>query len=207
MMTTPDITFRIATPDDTANVAQIISDVSEGVIDYLLGGLFPGVKAQSVLEMILGSGNGNLDLKNILLVHVEGELAGLIFSYDAEEQKVSELMEGFLGEEKIKEMRSLLEAKVEGAYWINTIWVNDDYRGHGLAKLLIRLAEDQALDMGCNSLALHCWADNERARRFYERQNFVCEGEIPTASALMARHPKGGELWVKRLSNNIRDAQ
>ena len=64
-----------------------------------------------------------------------------------------------------------------------------------------------ARGVGCSSLALHCWADNERARRFYEHQNFALKGEIPTASALKDRHPKAGELWVKQLSDDARNEQ
>lgn len=77
-MVAADIDFRVATPDDASTVAGIITEVSEGVIDHLLGGVFPGMKPQSILEMILARGSGNLDLKNILLVNVGGELAGLL---------------------------------------------------------------------------------------------------------------------------------
>lgn len=165
------------------------------------------MKPQSILEMILARGSGNLDLKNILLVNVGGELAGLLFAYDSKLQKVSDIMSGFLGDGKVNEMRPLLEAKAENAYWINTLWVNEAFRGQGLAQLLIKLAEDMARGVGCSSLALHCWADNERARRFYEHQNFALKGEIPTASALKDRHPKAGELWVKQLSDDARNEQ
>lgn len=206
-MVAADIDFLIATPDDASTVAGIITEVSEGVIDHLLGGVFPGMKPQSILEMILARGSGNLDLKNILLVNVGGELAGLLFAYDSKLQKVSDIMLGFLGETKVNEMRPLLEAKADNAYWINTLWVNEAFRGQGLAQLLIKLAEDMARGVGCSSLALHCWADNERARRFYEHQNFVLKGEIPTASALKARHPKAGELWVKQLADDARNVQ
>ena len=52
-MVAADIDFRVATPDDASTGAGIITEVSEGVIDHLLGGVFPGMKPQSILEMIL----------------------------------------------------------------------------------------------------------------------------------------------------------
>lgn len=114
-----DIRLRMATQDDAQTVASIITTVSEGVIEYLLGDLFPGMTPEKILEMILIRGSGNLNLSNVLLVDVGGELAGLLFAYDAKEQTVSGMMEGFLGEARVKPMRPLLEAKVEKALWIN----------------------------------------------------------------------------------------
>ena len=184
-----DIRLRMATQDDAQTVASIITTVSEGVIEYLLGDLFPGMTPEKILEMILIRGSGNLNLSNVLLVDVGGELAGLLFAYDAKEQTVSGMMEGFLG-----------EAKVEKALWINTLWVNESFRGKGLSKLLMDVAGDLARERGLTSIALHCWADNERARRFYERCAFECQDVIPTADALLVRHSDAGELWVKALS-------
>ena len=135
-----DIRLRMATQDDAQTVASIITTVSEGVIEYLLGDLFPGMTPEKILEMILIRGSGNLNLSNVLLVDVGGELAGLLFAYDAKEQTVSGMMEGFLGEARVKPMRPLLEAKVEKALWINTLWVNESFRGKGLSKLLMDVA-------------------------------------------------------------------
>ena len=195
-----DIRLRMATQDDAQTVASIITTVSEGVIEYLLGDLFPGMTPEKILEMILIRGSGNLNLSNVLLVDVGGELAGLLFAYDAKEQTVSGMMEGFLGEARVKPMRPLLEAQVEKALWINTLWVNESFRGKGLSKLLMDVAGDLARERGLTSIALHCWADNERARRFYERCAFECRDVIPTADALLVRHSDAGELWVKALS-------
>ncbi len=198
-MAAENIRLRMAGPDDAEVVAAIMTEVSEGVIDHLLGGLFPGMSPAKILEMILLRGNGNLNLKNVLLVEADQKLAGLLFAYDAGEQKVSSVMEGFLGARKIAEMRPLLEARADDALWINTLWVHEDFRGRGLAQLLVNLAGDLARDMGLTHLALHCWSDNMRAQRFYESQQFERRGAIATAPALRARHPQAGELWVKSL--------
>ena len=42
-----DIRLRMATQDDAQTVASIITTVSEGVIEYLLGDLFPGMGSSS----------------------------------------------------------------------------------------------------------------------------------------------------------------
>lgn len=199
-MSAEKIQIRMAGPDDAEVVASILTEVSEGVIEYLLSGMLAGVSPTKILAMVLSRASGHLDLKNVLLVEVDNKLAALLFSYDAKEQTVSSVMAGFLGSQKIEEMRPLLEAKAEDALWINTFWVHEDFRGLGLAQLLMRLAEDLARDAGLGHLALHCWADNLRAKRFYAGQHFECRGKIETAPALKKRHPEAGELWVKSLA-------
>ena len=198
-----NLNIRIAGPDDVDVVASIMTTVSEGVIEHLLGGVFPGMSAQKVLAMILSRGSGNIDLKNVLLVEVDHQLAGLLYSYDAKEQTVSSIMEGFLGKSKLDPMRPLLEAKVDNALWINTLWVHENFRGQGLAQLVVSLAEDLARDAGFQCLALHCWADNLRAKRFYEGLQFKRQGVIDTALKLKARHLEAGELWVKQITQRI----
>lgn len=199
-MSAEKIQIRMAGPDDAEVVASILTEVSEGMIEYLLSGVLAGVSPTKILAMVLSRASGHLDLKNVLLVEVDNKLAALLFSYDAKEQTVSSVMAGFLGSQKIEEMRPLLEAKTEDALWINTFWVHEDFRGLGLAQLLMRLAEDLARDAGLGHLALHCWADNLRAKRFYAGQHFECRGKIDTAPTLKKRHPQAGELWVKSLA-------
>lgn len=43
-----DIRLRMATQDDAQTVASIITTVSEGVIEYLLGDLFPGMTPEKI---------------------------------------------------------------------------------------------------------------------------------------------------------------
>ncbi|EJX06679.1 protein containing GCN5-related N-acetyltransferase domain protein [gut metagenome] len=137
-----NINIRMAQQDDAEVVASVLTEVSEGVIEHLLGGLLPGMSPAKILEMVLSRGSGNLDLKHVLLVEVDQKLGGLLFAYDAREQTVSSVMEGFLGTRKVDELRPLLEAKVDEALWINTFWVHEDFRGLGLAQMLMSLAED-----------------------------------------------------------------
>lgn len=191
-----DLNLRLAQPDDVPFVAKIVREVSDGIIDYLLSAV-PGMSAESILQLAFDKGVGAYSLSNVLLFEVHSQTAGLCFAYDAQQQSVPKLMETFLSAEKVEGLRPLLEAKVENALWINTFWVSPAFRGSGLSGLLMSLAADMARDRGFSSVALHCWADNARALRFYEHAGFAIKGQIPTAPALEARHPQGGLLLVK----------
>lgn len=194
-----NLKVRWATEDDADFVVETIREVSDGVIDFLLEGAVPLMSASSLLKVVFGKGNEPYTYNHVLLVEVEGKPAGLIFAYDSKFQRVPAVMEGFLAREKIDAVRHLLEAKRPDSLWINTLWVSPEFRGQGLSSLIVSLAGDLAKDTGFSSLALHCWKDNARARAFYAKQGFVVDGDIPTGGELLARHPEGGECWVKRL--------
>ncbi len=197
-----DINVRWATEEDADFVVETIRDVSEGVMDFLLDDAVPMMRSASLLKLVFGKGVEPYSYNHVLIVDVAGKPAGMIFSYDAKYQTVPSVMEGFLAREKVDAVRPLLEAKRQDALWINTLWVSPEFRGQGLSTLIINLAADLARDTGFKCLALHCWKDNERARRFYQKQGFVPDGDIPTGSTLLARHPAGGECWVKHLTGS-----
>lgn len=199
-MISPELNMRLAAEDDVSAVAHVLNDVSEGVIEHLLTGVVPGMGPEKLLQMVLMRGQGTYDLNNIVLFEVRGTLAGLLFSYDAALQKVPAVMEGFIAKAKLDAVRPLLEASYPDALWINTFWVADEFRGQGLSRLMMTLAEDMARDSGKKALALHCWADNARAIRFYEKAGFSKAGVIPSGGPLLERHPAGGELWVKAVA-------
>lgn len=197
-----NLNVRWATAEDADFVAETIREVSEGVIDYLFEGLFPGMSSTAVLKLVLGRGHEAYSYNHVLLTEVAGQIGGMIFAYDAKHQTVPAVMEGFLSKRRVDAVRPLLEAKYPNALWINTLWVSPEFRGQGLSGLILNLATDLARDTGFSSLALHCWMDNECARRFYEKQGFRVVSKIPTGDKLLERHPYGGECWVKPLTES-----
>lgn len=60
-----------------------------------------------------------------------------------------------------------------GAY-VSDLWVDDGLRGEGLgARLLARVRDESATLWGAGFLRLGVYADNQRARAFYDRLGFV----------------------------------
>ena len=52
-----------------------------------------------------------------------------MFSYNACEQQIPTLMENFLTAKRIDPVREVLTATVDDALWVNTLWVNPQFRG------------------------------------------------------------------------------
>ncbi|MEM9688871.1 MAG: GNAT family N-acetyltransferase [Pseudomonadota bacterium] len=59
---------------------------------------------------------------------------------------------------------------------LEAIAVSDGFEGLGVGKRLMQAAEQDARDQGAESMTLHVFARNERARALYERRGF--DGEL-----------------------------
>lgn len=56
--------------------------------------------------------------------------------------------------------------------WIYDVWIDEEHRGRGFGRSLMRALEREALDRGLDRLELHVWAGNERARSLYRSLGF-----------------------------------
>jgi ribosomal protein S18 acetylase RimI-like enzyme len=76
---------------------------------------------------------------------------------------------------------------------IENIYIDPEYRDHGLGTRLLNTAESELVERGADTIALEVLADNEAARRFYRRHGYDphrVELEKPVESDT---HSKGDE--------------
>lgn len=195
-----DLNLRYAEDDDLDLVSRVVTDVSEGIVETLFAGLLPTMPASAVLRLAFGRKVAPYVTHNVILAQVEDSVAGMLFAYDAKEQQVPQLMENFLASARIDAVREVLTAQVDNALWVNTLWVNPDFRGRGLAQFLLACAADKAQDEGFQKLALHAFADNEAALKLYQKSGFQVVRSVQFSGDLSQRHPAGGLILVKDLS-------
>jgi ribosomal protein S18 acetylase RimI-like enzyme len=62
----------------------------------------------------------------------------------------------------------LLEAQAPGSWYINAIATFERYRGIGVARMLLREAEDQAVLDNCKQMSLIVASENIRAKDLYD---------------------------------------
>ncbi len=59
---------------------------------------------------------------------------------------------------------------------LEAIAVSDGVEGQGIGQLLLQAAEEDAVAHGAKTITLHVFANNKRARGFYERSGY--DGEL-----------------------------
>lgn len=64
-------------------------------------------------------------------------------------------------------------------FWVHAVYVHPDGRGTGASTALMRAAMDGARERGATRVALWVNAENDHAKRLYERLGFRESGRIP----------------------------
>lgn len=198
---TEDPVFRPATESDASILAAKITEVSPDVVDILLKDLVPGISAESLLTMTLRDTSSHYSYKNCVLAEIGGKVAGLLFAYPAENQKIPVIMETTVPAQRLDPVREILTAGEPDSLYVNTLWVDPDTRGQGLADALIDYACFWAESLGLKYLSLFCWRDNSRAVSFYHRQGFKAVREITALGTLSKFHDRG-DLYVRTLGDD-----
>jgi GNAT superfamily N-acetyltransferase len=103
-------------------------------------------------------------------------------------ERVSALLTTVLVEER---EGSIVGFSAWSGHLFGQIFVSRDFRGTNVAPTLMAAAERKMAHRGIAEAELHCVVGNDRARRFYERMGWTCQGEIwePVLG-------KGGEVGV-----------
>ena len=179
-----ELNLRYAVADDLDFVSRVVTEVSEGIVECLFADLLPMQQASDVLRLAFGRNVAPYVTENVIL---------------AREQQIPTLMENFLTAKRIDPVREVLTATVDDALWVNTLWVNPQFRGRGLAQLLLEVAADKARDLSLKKIALHAFAENEAALGLYRKAGFEVLKEVMLGDPLSARHPKGGRVLSKTL--------
>lgn len=195
-----ELSLRFATSDDLDFVSRIVTEVSEGIVECLFSDLLPMQEAGDVLRLAFGRSVAPYVTENVLLAEVSGEIAGLLFCYDAREQQIPSLMENFLTAKRIDPVRDVLTAMVDDSLWVNTLWVNPNFRGMGLARLLLDCAEDKARELKLRKVALHAFADNTAAVQLYRKAGFEQVRKAQLGGVVAERHPSGGLILARTIS-------
>lgn len=198
---TEDPVFRPATESDAPTLAAKIIEVSPDVVDILLKDLVPGISTESLLTMTLRDTSSHYSYKNCVLAEIGDKTAGLLFAYPAENQKIPSIMETTVPAQRLDPVREILTTAEPESLYVNTLWVDPDTRGQGLADALIDYASFWAENIGMKYLSLFCWRDNSRAVSFYHRQGFKTVLEITAQGALTKLHDKG-DLYVRPLGDD-----
>lgn len=186
--------YRMAKQEDAPFLAHCVRDVSHGVVDALLSGLLPNVSAEQLLTMVMGDSSSQYSYTNCLLVEMSAKPIGLLFCYPDTAQVLSPLLNSVISKKRLNPLLDILTAVVTDSLYINTIWVDIDYRGQGLADVLIEYAQSWAKELSLSKLSLFAFDNNTRALAFYTKHGFSRVRDVETPEYLSTQHG-GGALY------------
>ncbi len=209
-----DLYLADATYDDVDILSDIIVKTSEGILDYVFGTVQNLLGLDSINEfmsMALLEDKGDFSLGNITLLRckencdTKDRVVGLCLAYpiDSNANLLPKIILPFISKNAKSLMKSILPVNKKNSlsFYLNTLWVDPDYRKRNLGSLFIEYLKSEAIQYNCDSIVLHCFNDNASAIKFYKANGFCLYKNIEYPTDFSSYHPQGGGLWRLSLSN------
>lgn len=166
----PDVVLRPARPVDCWRVAELFRISSDGVADYTWSTLqadYPGASLIEIGARRYARENTAFSYQNCLVAERDGAVIAMLHAF------VIARSDGPRAEADVDPvLRPYAELEAPGSLYISGIAVAPEWRGQGLGTRLLAAARERAQRLGCRALSLICFAENEGARRLYEREGF-----------------------------------
>jgi ribosomal protein S18 acetylase RimI-like enzyme len=167
-----EVFLRRAVPGDSAKAVPLIMQAI-GEIAYILSGTPDPEETATILDRWFVRGANRISFENTLVLEEEGEVVGLVISYDGAKARAFDKPI-----EKAASLRSgdldywiPLEAE-ESEFYLDTVSVSPKCQGRGYGSKLIETACDWAATLGAIQAGLVVEVENTSARRLYERLGF-----------------------------------
>ena len=183
------ITIRSARPDDAEFISQCIGWGVGDEITEAFANSAPGHTVADVRDMFAELARGTdaqySYLNTIIAADENDRPVGALIAYDG--ARLHELREAFYPAAKKYldlQLSDIPDECLPDEYYIDTLAVSPEHRGHGIAGMLIDEAVRKAHATG-KPAALLVDKTNHRARNLYTKKGFLPAGEHPFGGVMM----------------------
>jgi len=194
-----NIRYRTGTKDDCPRLAELVNIASDGVVEFLFHDLIDGVSPIQMVAHNLDKDTGYYTYKNTIVAEEGCDVVGVSFYYPAHYHEISDDMRSFLPADRLEHLKHILSGRVENSLYIDTLCVDETYRGNGVGGELISLTKQKAVEQGFNSLNLIALADNTDAHRLYFRCGFEIVSGVEMEPHELIPHEGGAYLMRCKL--------
>lgn len=166
------IIYRKATFEDCSKIAEGIDRASGGIVEFLFHDLLGNSTPQEMMTDFLANSSGYESYKNAIVAEYEGAVIGIVYSYPSSHHEITEESRKFFPADRLEFLADFFNSRVENSLFLDSIYVDEKFRGHGVGSKLIALTKEKAKESGYQQLSLMVMNENITARRAYERNQF-----------------------------------
>ena len=177
-MNNENISIRGARPDEAARIADlIIMAMTEECCLHFCG---PGHDIRDfrrVMTSLVARPDTQYSYNNTLVATIEDNIVGICVSYDG--ALLHLLRQPFIDaaqQEWGMDHSSIPDETQAGELYIDSLAVDPDYRGRGIASLLLRATIDKSRTLGLPSTGLLVDVGNPKAEALYNKVGFQYAG-------------------------------
>ena len=195
-----NISYRAGRKKDCSKLAEFIYIASDGVVEFLFRDLIPGRSPQQIVARNLDKDTGHYSYKNAVVAEVRDKVVGASFFYPSRFHVISDKMRQFFPQDRLEHLKYILSGRVENSLYLDTLCVDERFRGSGIGGKLITLTKNKAAEEGLKAVSLITLADNTNAHRLYYRCGFEIISHLEMAAHELIPHRGGAYLmrsWVE----------
>lgn len=168
-----EILYRKGKVEDCSKIAEGINLASGGIVEFLFHGLLANNTATEIMADFLRDETGYDSYKNAIVAEYQGEIVGVVYSYPAKFHEISEETKEFFPSNRLALLAEFFNSRVDNSLFLDSIYVDGNFRGRGIGSTLIELTKQKARESGYTQLSLMVMNENTTARRTYERTGFT----------------------------------
>lgn len=168
--------IRQATKEDATIIAPLLLEAMEEIV-YVFINENNKAKALEFLTHFIQRENNQYSFENIFVAEIENQIVGAINIYDGENlHELRNSIVKYIAENY--DLQLILEDETEAGEWyLDTLGVDKNYRGHGIGTALIKHSIDYYKNSSIKKLGLLVDLDNPKAKRLYLSLGFTKVGE------------------------------
>jgi len=197
-----EIEYRDGRVDDCAKLAEFVNIASDGVVEFLFHDLIPDQTPVQIMAHNLAQDRDHHTFRDAVVAQTERKIIGMSLSYPSHFHRISSGMRNFLPADRLKHVENIFNSGVENSLYLDTLCVDQKFRGQGIGAKLITLVQQKAAERRINALSLIVLADNTGAQRLYQRHGFAIVHHIELESHKLIPHEGGAYLMKCPLNSS-----
>jgi GNAT superfamily N-acetyltransferase len=183
--------YRPAEKEDSAKLAELINNASDGVVEYLFHDLVPGMTPVQVVAYNLENDNYPHSYRSAVVAAEETDVIGIALSFPSSYHKITDEMRSFFPADRLEHLIHFFSSRIENSWFLDALCVIESHRRSGIGEKLISLTKERAVENGYNALSLIVFADNALAIPVYKRTGFEIVQKVELRGNELIKHEDG----------------
>lgn len=167
-------TIRLARPADAPETATLIMEaMNADCCAWFYGPSHTAEEFHAFMTDLVASTHSQYSHLNTFVADVEGDIAGIIVSYDG--SQLHSLRQPFIDGMKERfgrDLSDIVDETQSGELYLDSLCVKPQYRGRGIAKMLINAAVEKTKKLGLPQTGLLVDQGNPKAEKLYRSLGF-----------------------------------
>jgi len=173
-----ELKFRGAVKKDAKKAAELIHIAITDIAEQLTGQT-KKENIRATLSQFFREENNRLSFQNMIVADIFDKVVGIIITYPGEDApRFDEPILKRLRKKRRNENIFLDKEAEEDDFYVDTICVDDHFRGYGIGTMLLKEAEKVARQKGYSKVSLNVAQDNFTAKKLYQRNGYLKEKVI-----------------------------